>query len=340
MLNSDIVPMEIDTEVNKELTQSGFHIFKNFIFYISDDYDKETKSILFKLISLGYGLVYNKISSFTTHIITQTNKDNFLNNAKFSKFSKPFVVNYFWVTESLTSKKLLNCDDFLPASNLEYAKKNKTENEIVNNTRIESLIFKDQTFTIIKDSYSKEEYQQICDKIISHSGILIKYSNSNESSDKVNTENEKTAKYIIINDGSNFLNDIMVKKDQSQAVVSHRFIDKSIDDRKFCHLEDINYIHLLPLSFRVPLIEFKKVTIHFFGLGKVDQHILEHVVELLGGRCDLSKKTTHIVCNKVTDHQKENFKNKFNPNIIFITTEWIIECLITGAIVREDKFPA
>jgi hypothetical protein len=103
-------------------------------------------------------------------------------------------------------------------------------------------------------------------------------------------------------------------------------------------MEDMQYIHLLPLSYKIPLQNFNRVYIHFYSLKRNEITILENVVEILGGQTLLSKKTTHIVCNEITNSQKEKFKNKYNENILFVNSEWIIECLVNGCHYKEDKY--
>jgi len=328
---SNRIPIDLNSITKKDQTQSSFHIFKKFVFYISDDYEKAIRDIIFKSISLGYGVVYNKISSLTTHIITPTNKDNFLNNAKFNVVSKPFIVNHHWIIDSLNQKTLLNCDNYLPVSILEFENQ-KVSNENSLNIRINSYIFKGKTFLIIKDSYSKDEYEDIFEKIKSNSGEII------IETMVIDKLKEKKPTYIIINDASNRLTDIINKKESYQLVISHRYIDKCISDNKIICMEDTQFIHLLPLSYKIPLHDFSLLTIHFYQLKRNELIILEHVVELLGAQCNLSKKTTHIICNEITDSQREKFKNKYNENILFVNSEWIIDCLINARHSKEDRY--
>jgi len=324
-----MISIDIESFSKLNNVQSSLHLFKKLVFYISDDYEKSTKEVIFKAISLGYGVVFNKISAFTTHIITQTNRDNFLNHTKFNNVTKPLIVNHQWVIDSLNSRSLLDPDNYFPISILEFENQ-KISHENVN-VRIHSHIFKAHTFTIIKDSFSKEEYEEVVEKIKSNCGVLI---NENGGIDK---SKDKKASYIIINDASSQLTDVINKKESYQLILSHRFIDKCISENKLLRMEDIQYIHLLPLSFKVPLTDFNDLYIHFYGLKKNEVNILEYVVEMLGAQCNLSKKTTHIVCNEITDAQKEKYKNKYNENIIFVNSEWIIECLMNGY-HKEDKY--
>lgn len=323
--------MDIDSLTKSNNCQSSFHIFKKLIFYISDDYEKATKDTIYKAISLGYGVVFNKISAFTTHIITQTNRDNFLNHAKFNKVTKPLIINHQWIIDSLNARSLLEPENYLPISILEFENQ-KVSHENVN-VRIHSYIFKGKTFSIIKDSFSIEEYDELVEKIKSNSGeILEEY----RGLEKVK---EKIASFIIINDASTQLSDVLNNKNESnQLVLSHRFIDKCISDNRLLSIEDTQYIHLLPLSFRVPLSDFNGIYVHFSGLKKEEINILENVVEMLGAQCVLSKKTTHIVCNEITETQKERFRHKYNDNIIFVNSEWIFVCLINGFHYKEDKY--
>ena len=322
--------MDIDSFSKSNNTQSSFQIFKKLIFYISEDYEKSTKEIIFKAISLGYGVVFDKISAYTTHIITQTNRDNFLNHAKFNKVTKPLIVNHEWVIDSLNARLLLDPENYLPVSILEFENQKICHENL--NVRIHSYIFKGQTFFLIKDSFSKEEFEEVVDKIKSNSGEIL---DENGVLDKTK---DKKASFIIINDASSQLTDVIGKKESDQLVLSHRFIDKCISDNKLLRMEDTQYIHLLPLSFKVPMSDFNNLNIHFYGLKKDEINILEYVVEMLGAQCILSKKTTHIVCNEITDSQKVKYKNKYNENIIFVNSEWIIECLINGYHYKEDKY--
>jgi len=130
----------------------------------------------------------------------------------------------------------------------------------------------------------------------------------------------------------------ILEKRKDSLVFSHRFIDKCIDERSIVNIDESQYIHLFPLTYKIPLEDMSNIVVHFFSSQKKEQIILENVMEILGAKCDLSKKTTHIVCNKINDQQKEKFQKNFNKNILFVSSEWIIECLLIGGRYKEDKF--
>jgi hypothetical protein len=61
--------------------------------------------------------------------------------------------------------------------------------------------------------------------------------------------------------------------------------------------------------------------------------------KLLGGVYEISKKTSHIICKDSIDEKKmEYYKNKYNLGIIYVKIEWLLECIIEGYVVNEEKF--
>ena len=101
-------------------------------------------------------------------------------------------------------------------------------------------------------------------------------------------KNAFTANYIIVNDGISKKN-IEKHKLKSQLIVSHRLIDYCIDNRKFVNLYDKEFIHLLPLPFKVPMECFANVYIHFDGFNIIEKNILELLAETLGAKIELNR---------------------------------------------------
>ena len=128
-------------------------IFKDFIFFISTEFDKQSKDILVKLISLGRGLVYNKISPLTSHIVCNSNNDIYnINTHNFGKYFQPIFINAKWLLECLKNKKLLDFKNYRPVSYFQAIINDSNlamKNEILIKTKHISKIFKDNIFTFL-----------------------------------------------------------------------------------------------------------------------------------------------------------------------------------------------
>ncbi len=326
-------------EAKLEITKQ-FLIFSDLIFYISSEFNKGTKEILFKAISLGRGIIYNKISPLTTHIICNSTKDNFSQRAlSYGFYYKPQLVNPNWVLDSLDQKEILSTENYRPSSsitNLMLESHAQKRDEIIINSVIISTIFKNQIFYIYADSYNLEEYAQIKEKIIQHSGEIIDQEAS--QSDYIKP------KYIIINDGyspNEMANLIERRINNYQYIMSHRFIDLCIAKRDLVDLSVQKYIHVLPLQHSVPFENFKQknITAFFYGFTLPEDAVLEFLLETIGSSYELSSNTTHIIVKDNIEKKKINqYRNKYNQNIMFVTIEWILECLVEGEVAKETKF--
>ena len=112
------------------------------------------------------------------------------------------------------------------------------------------------------------------EKVTLHSGIVVK--------------NAYAANYIIVNDTVR-IRPIENNKEKYQIIASHRYIDYCIENRKYYSLQDHEFIHLLPLPFKVPIECFKDIYIHFEGFSIFEIKILELFAETVGAKIELSK---------------------------------------------------
>jgi len=333
-------------ENNKNIFNNFKLLFNKLIFFISPDFDKETKDILVKSISLGGGLVYKELNPYTTHIICNSTSENFNSKSiSFGIYYKPEFVNPNWIIESLREKTLLSPIDYRPISSMDSMLNESnvnTKSEIYLNTTVISNIFKGQKFYIYAESYSEEEFFKIKENILQNSGEVV---NSNLSSkDNTKSQNSIKANYIIINDG--FSQDemsILIERriNNYQFIMSHRYIDLCITKRTLIDLSHEKYIHVLPFQNSVPFPEFKEkqIIVFLYGFGLLEQNVMECFVETIGGVYELSKKTTHIVCKESISLEKANYyKHKYGDTIQFLGIEWLLECLIEGNVAKEEKF--
>jgi hypothetical protein len=112
------------------------------------------------------------------------------------------------------------------------------------------------------------------DKIGLHSGIVV--------------DNVYVANYIVVNDGVRRKH-IDKHKNKNQFVISHRFIDYCINNRRYFSMKDHDFIHILPLPHKVPIDCFFTVVIHFEGFNIIEKNILELLAETLGAKVELNR---------------------------------------------------
>jgi hypothetical protein len=322
--------------------RSNLLIFSDFVFYISNEFNKNTKEILFKAISLGRGVVFKKLTPLTTHIICNSTKENFSNRAlSFGAFYKPTIVNPNWIIDSLLKGELHSPEKYRPISNLSHLMSESNiqkREEIIINSVIISTIFKNEIFYIFADSYSIDEYVQIKEKIIQNSGVVIDQGSVDCS------QNNAKPRFIIINDGyspGEMASLIEKKINNYQYIMSHRYIDICIEKRELVDLNAHKYIHVLPFQHPVSFPDFldKKVTAFFYNFSHEENTVMEYLIETLGGKYELSNKTTHIIVKESIDKKRIiQYRTKYNPKILYVKIDWILECLIEGKVAKEDKF--
>lgn len=324
------------------LLQDPLLIFNECLFFISEEFEKETRDILNKAIALGSGIIFNKISPYTTHIICNSNKDNFSSKSlNFGKFFRPTLINPNWVIQCLKEKQLTSPEEYRPISSFQMLineSSQSTRNEIMLSNKIVSTTFKNESFFICKDSYESDEYLSIKEKILQNSGLII------EEKGNFSKNNKNKAKFIIINDGysQNEMSNLIDNKVKNyQWITSHRYVDLCIEKRQLIEIETCGFIHVLPFHNKVPFKDFieKEITVFFLDFGLIENQMLEYLIETLGGKCELNEKTTHVVCSKETvDPKRVSKLKKYNQDLLFVRTEWIMECLIDGYSAKEDKF--
>lgn len=322
--------------------RSNLLIFSDFVFYISNEFNKNTREILFKAISLGRGVVFKKITPLTTHIICNSTKENFSNRAlSFGAFYKPTIVNPNWIIDSMLKGELHSPEKYRPISNLSHliieSNVQKRE-EILINSVIISTIFKNEIFYIFADSYSIDEYVLIKEKIIQNSGVVIDQGSVDCS------QNNAKPRFIIINDGyspGEMASLIEKKINNYQYIMSHRYIDICIEKRELIDLNTHKYIHVIPFQHPVSFPDFldKKITAFFYNFSHEENTVMEYLIETLGGKYELSKKTTHIIVKESIDKNKiKYYRSNYNSNVLYVKIDWILECLIEGKVAKEDKF--
>jgi hypothetical protein len=99
------------------------------------------------------------------------------------------------------------------------------------------------------------------------------------------------------------------------------------------------YYHLVPFPSVVPFEGFSEVIAFFHGFSLPNSSILENLVETLGGKCELSNQTSHIIVEENIDEKRINcYRNKYSQGIQYLSTDWLIECMLEGRKVKEDKF--
>jgi len=259
------------------------YILNKLIFFVSDDFEKETKMMLQKTISLGGGIYYYKLTPLTTHIICSSINESLTQDF----FFKPIQVNQNWIFDCINQEKILAPEEYKPISSF-YSSlitmENSSKHNLLKNYvgRLHSTLFKGVIFYICPDSYSTNEKNCIEEDILQNGGEVIKPT--------TNVEKLKKAKFIIVNDGDNKSSEFLsLRQDHYQMVISHRYISFCIEKRLVVDLQKTKYVHLMPFPHKVPFEDFKGVCIYFQGFDLMEKTVFEHLTETLGGHCDLNE---------------------------------------------------
>ena len=120
--------------------------------------------------------------------------------------------------------------------------------------------FKGLWFSIISDSYSQDDIDEIVDKVESNGGSIISEQIENS-----------WAKYMIMNDGyENWKGFNLTKNQHGKYTISHRFLDRCLSHKEIVRLEKEKAMDLLPLPYKAPYEGFSKYCVAFtmFDNGK------------------------------------------------------------------------
>lgn len=199
------------------------------------------------------------------------------------------------------------------------------------------VIFNNVVFSIITESYTPEEVEEITEKIESNGGSVISEHIENSC-----------AKYLIMNDGYKHWNGFVLDKNKDgKYVISHRFLDRCLIHKKIFKLQKEKAMDLLPLPFQTPYEGFENYCVAFslFGDYRKDMEALTNLATLMGMKIEFTEQnTTHLIINtdkvafidksaKVTQ-VKRTFKKR-KPKVVKF--EWFLQCLLSGEPEPEDE---
>ena len=359
-LNNDIISTRYNSlldevrQVEDYSDNKKYNLFLGKIFYIAPSFDKSTKNKISFAVSVYNGLVFNNVSPLINYIICLNKTD--VNNitqeiTDYSDNNQPQFVTYDFVFDSGNEGVILDAKKYKPFNSLKSDDDNEIEDEDDDDSSSEcdlnkenkkrkgkrkkavlSTIFRDETFTIITETYTPEQIAELKEKIIQNSGTII---------EKKGTE--KKGKHIVMNDGYAPLMTCLLNslrgENETYWIVSHRFIDKCIEEQELVQLTD--YLHLVPFNSAVPTESFANLEFFLYkGHFSInDTKSIEELIEILGGSIDLSPKTTHILVSKPIKRKDfESLKKKSNSNIKLIKDDWFLEFLCSFTLPDESKF--
>ena len=339
---------------------SKMHLFLGKIFYIASSFDKQTRNILSLSISVYHGLVYNNITPLTNYVICTSKSDmkNIINEiSDYNENSQPQFVTYDFLYNSIKEGQIEDSRKYRPFNAIgmmddepdymfeddedEYNSSSEYDIEAANAKRrgrrkkaILSSIFKGETFTIINETYTQEEVDELIEKIIQNGGKII--------DSKGDFFANKKGKFIVMNDNFGPLLTILLQeleKNQDKfIVVSHRFIDKCIQEQVLLNITD--YLTLIPFNFSVPHQDFlNKIEVYIVSSHFAFHEIrsLEDIIETLGGKVDLSPNTTHVLIGRdIRKKEFDSIKKKTNNNIKIMDMDWLFEFVVNNNI--NDQF--
>ena len=359
-LNNDIIATRYNSlldevrAVQDYSDNKRYNLFLGKVFYISPSFDKNTKNKISFAVSVYHGLVYNNVSPLTNYIICLNKKDmNSITQeiTDYSDNNQPRFVTYDFVFDSGNEGVILDTRKYKPLSSIRSEDEDDEDDDDDDDSSSEcdlnkenkkrkgkrkkavlSTIFRDETFTIITETYTPEQIAELKEKIIQNSGTII---------EKKGTE--KKGKHIVMNDGYGPLMTCLLNSlregNEAYCIVSHRFIDKCIEEQELVQLSD--YLHLVPFNSVVPIESFTNLEFYLYkGHFSInDTKSIEELIETLGGSIDLSPKTTHILVSKpIRKKDFESLKKKSNSNIKLIKDDWFLEFLCSFTLPDESKF--
>jgi hypothetical protein len=155
-----------------------------------------------------------------------------------------------------------------------------------------SAVFKDRTFCIDKAGYNSEEVEDIETIIYENGGNVLE-----------STIEKSIASHMIHNDaGPTIPDQFSFHRDATNGKynVSHRFINKCIEERKFLSLKSEKGLNLLPMKFPCPhpkVLE-NELCFVFTCFDTKDKEIMTQLANLIGAKTTLREgETTHIIVN-------------------------------------------
>jgi hypothetical protein len=308
-------------------------ILKDFIFYISEEFDKELINIIRQAISLGGGIYYNKLTPLTTHIICNENK-HLYTVRHFGKIYKPSLINQEWVFSSLREGKLQPESNYKPLSSITIL--NESNKEVRKEMEVSTNRFKNRTFYILQESYQPHKYEEIRELILANSGEIV--------------FDTTKANFIVINDKYYNLSYYLENRVEGfQWVVNHRYIDFCLEKDRCIDLNSEKYLHIFPFSFDLPLEGFNEIIASTLQFPTLEIEVFESLVLALGGEVvdeefkDYStlKKVTHLICyapDKLDTTARESIAQKYNRQVKLVTVEWIADCMINGKKLDDSKY--
>ena len=239
----------------------------------------------------------------------------------------PYLVTKEWLVDSVLKGEKQCESSYIPANSNQdtYTRSKPAILKI-------GVVFKNTTFSIIKESYSKEEIEDIEHKIQANSGFLV--------SEKI--ENS-TAKYIVQNDGYHGWKGFDLNKNsQGKYTVSHRFVDECLRGKRIISLIKEKAMDLLPLPYQPPYENMKSLWVAFtlFNNKGKDLTVLQSLAELIGMRVEMTEQnTTHIIVNSdnLKDISKSSKINQVkvsykNRKPMVVKFDWFLQWLLHGKV--------
>ena len=330
LLNLELISKNyriIIDEIKSGQNTKYINLFLGKIFGIQG-FKAEIKSKIIQIISFCNGFYFETILETTNYVIVPLTFDNIdIIHNKTNIFGiGPSIVTCNWLFDTIRKGEVLPPDLYKPIKSIDVPK-NKT-----NNKKILYLgdIFKGESFSIFNNTYSKEQIEEIKEKIVQNMGEFFDAGDCNEIIDF-------KAKFIVLNDGHPYLwNKIIndnAEKQLGKIIISHRFIDESLRMRKIIECTDC--FDSVPYPFSVPLEEFKNRYFYLppnqFSLQ--ERFSYDRLIETFGGNVDdLNNKTTHILFKKEQISQRtiDKMIKDSNKNVKCIKegyfTDYILLC--------------
>mmetsp|Transcript_6411 Transcript_6411/g.5510 ORF Transcript_6411/g.5510 Transcript_6411/m.5510 type:complete len:170 (+) Transcript_6411:3-512(+) len=162
-----------------------------------------------------------------------------------------------------------------------------------------------------------------------------------------------------MNDGHHLWKSFNLKKNEDgKYLVSHRFVDRSLLNKKIVNVKALKAIDLLPFPQRIPYANFNNLVVAFTLFSRDrDLPVLENLADLMGMKIEFSQEnTTHLVyCSYDTkqgpggdeientdfsrSHKIQTIKRTFGDKTPHIVSfDWFLNCMLNGEKIDEGKY--
>ena len=274
---------------------------------------------------LGGGFYVRSYNTTVTHIIVNSIKGNCKYKENIHDYRRgPYIVNENWLKECIIMSKHMGEWNYKPGI---VGYKPSGQEIGCRKYRIKSVILKGIKFEMNTDSYREEKEEYIRRRVEENGGEIV--------AEGTSTPNTRP-RYKIENDGveKSKWGGYSFEESGEQIVVSHRWIEWAISNKRVPSVAKSKLLHLCPFPYPIPYPGFRGCRLLCLGLNKLENYVITHLFIALGGEpSSTTNSPTHLIC------QGTNYHTHHIPaNIHIIKPEWIFDSIENGIKMTETNY--